>query len=98
VSGGMSLASAITALAAEKRAVGYKYDAEERVLARFEAFCRSGFPGLGTVTRASAEAWCCPTLKIAMKAALAIPMWGRCKAPQPWWLRGLGGDGAGGRG
>jgi integrase/recombinase XerD len=57
VSDDTSLASAITALAAEKRAVGYKYDAEERVLARFEAFCRSEFPGLGTVTRASAEAW-----------------------------------------
>jgi len=53
----MSLAAAITALAAEKRAVGYKYDAEERILARFEAFCRTEFPGLGTVTRASAEAW-----------------------------------------
>jgi integrase/recombinase XerD len=57
VSGGMSLASAITALAAEKRAVGSKYDAEERILTRFEAFCRAEFPGLGTVTRASAEAW-----------------------------------------
>jgi integrase/recombinase XerD len=57
VTGSMSLAGAITALAAEKRAVGYKYDAEERVLARFEAFCRAEFPGLGTVTRASAEAW-----------------------------------------
>ena len=53
----MSLASAVAALAAEKRAVGYKYDAEERVLARFEAFCQEEFPGLGTVTRASAEAW-----------------------------------------
>jgi integrase/recombinase XerD len=57
VTGGTSLAGAITALAAEKRAVGYKYDAEERVLARFEAFCRAEFPGLGTVTQASAEAW-----------------------------------------
>jgi integrase/recombinase XerD len=57
VTGTMSLAGAIAALAAEKRAVGYKYDAEERVLARFEAFCREEFPGLGTVTRASAEAW-----------------------------------------
>ena len=47
---------------------------------------------------AAAHACCCPSLKIAMKAALAIPMWGRCKAPQPGWLRGLGGDGAGGRG
>jgi integrase/recombinase XerD len=57
VNGSMSLAAAITALAAEKRAVGYKYDAEERVLTRFEAFCRDQFPGLGTVTKASAEAW-----------------------------------------
>ena len=31
VTGGMNLAGAITALAAEKRAVGYKYDAKERV-------------------------------------------------------------------
>jgi integrase/recombinase XerD len=53
----MSLAAAVTALAAEKRAVGYKYDAEERILTRFEAFCREEFPGLDTVTRASAEAW-----------------------------------------
>ena len=54
---GLSLTGAITALAAEKRAVGYKYDAEERVLNRFEAFCRTEFPGLDTVTRASAEEW-----------------------------------------
>ena len=53
----MSLAGAVTALANEKRAVGYKYDAEERILARFEAFCREEFPGLETVTKASAEAW-----------------------------------------
>ncbi|MBO3752777.1 tyrosine-type recombinase/integrase [Streptosporangiaceae bacterium NEAU-GS5] len=52
-----SLASVISALSAEKRAVGYKYDAQERVLTRFEAFCREEFPGLGTVTKASAEAW-----------------------------------------
>ena len=53
----ITLADAITALVAEKRAVGYKYDAEARVLARFEAFCRGEFPGLGTVTQASVEAW-----------------------------------------
>jgi hypothetical protein len=41
---------------------------------------------------------CCPSLKIAMRAALRIPVWGCCKAPQPWWLRGLGGGGAGGCG
>lgn len=51
------LAAAIMMLAAEKRAVGYKYDAEERILARFAAFCRKEFPGLDTVTKDSAEAW-----------------------------------------
>ena len=43
----ITLAEAITALVAEKRAVGYKYDAEERVLARFAAFCRSRVPRAG---------------------------------------------------
>jgi integrase/recombinase XerD len=57
VSDSTGLAGAIKALAAEKRAVGYNYDAQERVLARFEAFCREEFPGLGAVTRASTEAW-----------------------------------------
>jgi integrase/recombinase XerD len=57
VNGKMSLAGAIAALTAEKRAVGYKYDAEERILARFEAFCGEQFPGLDTVTKDSAEAW-----------------------------------------
>jgi Phage integrase, N-terminal SAM-like domain len=54
---GIELAEAITGLVAEKRALGYKYRAEERVLARFEAFCASEFSGLDTVTRASVEAW-----------------------------------------
>ena len=41
---------------------------------------------------------CCPALKMPMKAALAVPMWGCGKAPLPGWLRGLGGGGAGGCG
>jgi integrase len=53
----ITLADAIAALVAEKRAVGYKYAAEARVLARFEAFCRVEFPGLGTVSQVSVEAW-----------------------------------------
>ncbi|MGH3612322.1 MAG: tyrosine-type recombinase/integrase [Pseudonocardia sp.] len=53
----ITLADAITALVAEKRAVGFKYAAEERVLARFAAFCRSEFPGPGAPTQASVEAW-----------------------------------------
>jgi integrase len=53
----IELAGAITGLIAEKRALGYKYVCEERVLARFDAFCASTLPGLDTVTRASVEAW-----------------------------------------
>ena len=46
----LSLAAASTALVAAKRAVGCKYDAEEPILTRFEAFCREQFAGLVTVT------------------------------------------------
>ena len=49
----ITTAGAITALVAEKRAVGYKYAAEERVLARFAAFCCAEFPGLDAPSRAS---------------------------------------------
>src|SRR5499425_3396027 len=51
------MAGAITALVAEKHAVGFKYDAEERVLARFAAFCRAEFPGLESPSQAAVEAW-----------------------------------------
>ena len=53
----ITLADAISALVAEKRAVGYKYADEEKVLARFAAFCRIEFPGLGAPSQASVEAW-----------------------------------------
>jgi len=52
MSADITLAEAITALVAEKRAVGYKYYAEAQVLARFEAFNRREFPGLDTPTEA----------------------------------------------
>jgi integrase/recombinase XerD len=57
MSAGITMADAITALVEQKRAVGYKYDAEARVLARFETFCRSEFPGLNAPDRVSVEAW-----------------------------------------
>jgi len=41
---------------------------------------------------------CCRALKMPMKAAFAVPMWGCGKAPRLGWPRGLGGDGAGGCG
>jgi integrase/recombinase XerD len=53
----ITLADAITALVAEKRAVGYRYAAEEQILVRFTAFCRSDFPGLGAPNQAAVEAW-----------------------------------------
>jgi integrase len=52
-----TMSDAITSLVAEKRAVGYKYAAEARVLARFAAFCRSEFPSLAVPDQASVEAW-----------------------------------------
>ena len=54
---GITMSEAITALVAEKRAVGYQYQAEQQVLARFEAFSRSEFPGLDTLTEASVQTW-----------------------------------------
>ncbi len=53
----VTLTDSITALVGEKRAVGYKYDAEARVLARFEEFIRREFPGLDTMNEASVQAW-----------------------------------------
>ena len=55
--GSITLSDAITALVAEKRAVGYNYGAEQQVLARFEAFSRHEFPGMDTLTEASVQAW-----------------------------------------
>jgi len=65
----IELAGAITGLIAEKRALGYKYRAEALVLGRFQAFSRSEFPGVGTVTRASVEAWIAGARRRAVKPA-----------------------------
>lgn len=53
----ITMADAITALVEQQRAVGYKYAAEARVLARFAAFCDTEFPGMQVPTRAAVEAW-----------------------------------------
>ena len=78
MSADVTLSEAITALVAEKRAVGYKYDAEARVLARFEAFHRSEFPGLDTLTEASVQAWIAAARRRDVKPAtlqgLAAPI------------------------
>ena len=78
MSPGITMAGAITALVTEKRAVGYKYDAEERVLARFAAFSSSQFPGLEAPTRASVEAWITSARERGVKPAtlqgLAAPV------------------------
>ena len=74
----VTMTGAITALVAEKRATGYKYDAEDRVLARFAAFCASQFPGLEAPTRASVEAWIAAARQRGVKPAtlqgLAAPV------------------------
>ncbi|MFF5219458.1 tyrosine-type recombinase/integrase [Micromonospora sp. NPDC000442] len=53
----ITMAAAITALVEQQRAVGYKYAAQARVLARFAAFCCTEFPGLHAPTQAAVEAW-----------------------------------------
>src|SRR5487761_1254963 len=53
----ITMAGAITALVTEKRAVVYKDASEEKVLARFAAFCHVEFPGLDAPSQASVEAW-----------------------------------------
>ncbi|MGH3981691.1 MAG: tyrosine-type recombinase/integrase [Pseudonocardiaceae bacterium] len=74
----ITLIDAITALVSEKRAVGYKYDAEQQVLARFEAFCRCEFPGEDTLTEASVQAWITTARRRGVKPAtlqgLAAPI------------------------
>ena len=74
----ITMADAITALVAEKRVVGYKYAAEERVLARFAAFCCAEFPGLDAPSQASIEAWVAAArqrgVKPATLQALAAPV------------------------
>lgn len=74
----ITLPEAISGLVAEKRALGYKYQAEALVLGRFEAFCASEFPRLDTVTEASVQAWLIAAQQRAVKPAtlqgLAAPV------------------------
>jgi integrase/recombinase XerD len=73
-----TLTDAITALVAQKRAVGYKYASEERVLARFAAFSQDQFPGLAAPSRESVEAWLAAARRRAVTPAtlqtLAAPV------------------------
>ncbi len=74
----ITLTDAIAALVAEKRAVGYKYATEARILARFESFCRSEFPGVDTITQASVQAWVAAARRRGVRPAtlqgLAAPL------------------------
>jgi len=65
----VTLHDAIAGLVAEKRAVGYKYHAEAQLLARFEAFSRSEFPGVGTLTEELVWAWIAAAKQRAVKPA-----------------------------
>jgi len=69
VSPAITMVDAITALVAQKRAVGYKYAAEERVLARFAAFCCAEFPGLDAPSQAAVEAWVATARQRGVKPA-----------------------------
>jgi integrase/recombinase XerD len=83
----IELADAITALVAQKRAVGYKYVCEQRVLARFEVFCRVEFPGLSTVTQVSVEAWVASARRRAVKPATLQGLAGPVRELARWLHR-----------
>jgi integrase/recombinase XerD len=87
MSGEIELASAIAELVAEKRALGYKYVSEERTLARFHAFCANEFPGLGTVTRASVEAWIAAARGRSVKPATVITLIAPVRELARWFHR-----------
>lgn len=53
----LTLIDAVDAMVAQKHTIGYKYEAEEAILDRFVAFTHRQFPGLETITDASANAW-----------------------------------------
>lgn len=53
----ITMTEAIGALVTEKRATGYKYGAEERVLTRFAVFTAARFPGQQAPTQESVETW-----------------------------------------
>jgi len=79
---GITMSEAITALVAEKRAVGYQYQAEQQVLARLEAFSRSEFPGLDTLSSRPAGCSPCPTGP-PTAADATRPCWPPSTTPQP---------------
>ena len=87
MTGEIELAGAIAELVAEKRALGYKYVSEERVLARFHAFCASEFPGLETVTRASVETWIACARQRAVKPATVISLIAPVRELARWFHR-----------
>ena len=72
MSAAIILADAIAALVDEKRGVGYNYDTEARVLARFQAFTRTEFPELDTLTEASVSAWITAARQRGVKPAATI--------------------------
>lgn len=53
----LTLIDTVQAMVSQQRMVGYKYETEEAILHRFVAFTRNQFPGLETITEASANAW-----------------------------------------
>ena len=84
----ITMTGAITALAAEKRATGCKYDTEERVLARFAAFSGSQFPGLEAPTRVSVEAWITSARERGVKRRLCRAWPRRCGSWPAGWADG----------
>jgi integrase len=80
----ITLTEAITALVTEKRAVGFKYVTEERVLTRFAAFCRTEFGELDAPTQASVEAWIAAAGRRGVRPATVRSLVAPVRELAPW--------------
>ena len=87
MSTGITMADAITALVEQKRATGYKYAAEARVLARFETFCHGEFPGLQAPDQASVEEWLSAARRRNVTPATLQTLAAPVRELARWWGR-----------
>lgn len=87
MSSDFTMSDAIMSLVEQKRAVGYKYTAEARVLARFAAFCHSEFPELRAPNQVSVEAWLSAARRRAVTPATLQGLAAPVRELARWWGR-----------
>lgn len=87
MSADLTLQDAIAAMVIQKRAVGYKYLAQETILRRFLAFSRSQFPELNTITRNSVDAWVTEAQRRSVKPSTLCGLTASVRDLARWLIR-----------